>query len=122
MSAADVKAINEHSSNMMRQTVRYLDHGDPETVFTGNTTQKIRADLAEVKALVTGQADDETKILAAIARERVDPAALVAAIVDGLKADGVISVDVDEDAVAAVVGAKVVQALQQVTFTATSQG
>lgn len=120
MTAADVAAINAHTSAMMRDGVRYNDHGETETTGAPNNHKEIRADLAELSVLLRGQADDETKILAAIAAAKTNPTQLAAAIVDGLKADGVITADADEDAIAAVVGAKVVEALQQVTFTATS--
>lgn len=120
MSAADVAAVNAHTTDMMKQTVRYVDHGDPDTGFQGHTTQKIRAEIAELAVLLKGQADDETKILAAIAAAKTNPTTLAAAIVAGLKAEGVITADVDEAAVAAIVGQRVVDALHQVTFTATN--
>ena len=121
MSAADVAAVNAHATEMMRQTVRYLDHGDPDTAFAGNTTKAIRAEIAALKTLITQQADDEAKILAAIQRESADPAVLAAAIAAKLKETGAVAVDVDEAALAGPVSAAVVEALHEVTFTATNR-
>jgi len=120
MSAADVAAINAHTTEMMREGVRYVDHGDPVVTGANNNLKVVRADLAALKTLLTAQADDETKILAAIAAQAANPTALTAAIIAGLKAEGVISVDVDEAALAGPVGDRVLAALRQVTFTATS--
>jgi GH25 family lysozyme M1 (1,4-beta-N-acetylmuramidase) len=122
MSAAEVDELKTHITNTMIHGVRYVDHGNKDELGSGNHHKLIRAELAALKVLVAEQADDETKLLAAFAEQRIDPAPLVAAIIAGLKAEGVISVDVDEDALAGPVGDRVLAALQNVTFTATSDG
>jgi hypothetical protein len=71
----------------MREMVRWLDHGDPTTAFQQHTLQKVRAELAAVRATVGELTDDEANILAAISvvdagmspDEVLDAAAAIAA-------------------------------------------
>lgn len=121
MSAADVEAIKDHVTQQTNYAVRSLDHGNRDVVGVNNHLGTVRSDLAALKTLLTGQADDETKILAAIAAQRMDPAALASVIAAKLQESGVIQADVDEEALSARLSTAVTEALQQVTFTATSR-
>lgn len=125
MSAADVDAVNKHTDDVvakLRQDLTVFGTSGLNDSIEKDATRgrQIQNTAEAIKVLASAQADDETKILAAIAAAKMDPTALALAVVAGLKAEGVITVDVDEETVAAIVGAKVVAALRQVTFTATS--
>ena len=93
MTPEQMKELKDYIDEKMRQGVRYLDSGDPNKVFQGNTIERARADSQAAKAAAAGAQAAVGQVLTELTRiegkvdalgaaSGADPRALAGAVWD----------------------------------------